>query len=93
MASTFDVFGYVASRQRRDLFLELNWEGTFEEYLDIVLQNPKVTRTAFQRVYDMILSHGTEEYYEFKEKIIRYQFFDDPDRPRRRRHLRPGHAR
>src|SRR2546428_3574694 len=32
---------------------------------------PKVTRTAFQRMYDMILSKGTREYYEYKKKIDR----------------------
>ncbi len=78
MASSFDVFDFVASRQRRDIFLELNWEGSFADYLDLVRQNPRVTRTAFQRVYDMILSHGVEEYVEFKKKILRYRFFDDP---------------
>ena len=55
-----------------------NWEGSFQEYLEIVENNPKVTRTAFQRLYDMILYHDKEEYTEFKEKVIRYKFFDDP---------------
>ncbi|NBO91069.1 MAG: serine protein kinase [Planctomycetia bacterium] len=56
---------------------KIHWEGTFEEYLDIVHQQPQVTRTAYQRLYDMILSHGTEEVYEFKEKLIRYKFFTE----------------
>src|SRR5207245_6476673 len=30
-----------------------------------------------QRLYDMILSHGTEEVYENKEKVTRYKFFVD----------------
>ena len=42
-------------------------------------QNPKVTRNAFQRVYDMILSHGKTEYIDNKKKLIRYNFFTDPD--------------
>ncbi|MCS6851446.1 MAG: serine protein kinase, partial [Gemmataceae bacterium] len=54
-----------------------HWEGTFDEYLDIVYEHPEVTRTAYQRLYDMILSHGTEEVYEHKEKIIRYKFFSE----------------
>jgi serine protein kinase len=54
-----------------------HWEGTFEEYLDIVREHPEVTRSAYQRLYDMILSHGTEEAYEHKEKITRYKFFTD----------------
>jgi serine protein kinase len=54
-----------------------HWEGSFEEYLDIVREHPEVTRTAYQRLYDMILSHGTEEHYENKEKVIRFKFFND----------------
>lgn len=53
------------------------WEGSFWEYLELVKQNPKVTRNAFQRMYDMIISAGTEEYVDFKKNIIRYKFFDD----------------
>ncbi|MBF0491312.1 MAG: serine protein kinase [Deltaproteobacteria bacterium] len=59
-------------------YQELNWEGSFSEYLDLVRQNPKVARSSFQRVYDMIISHGFEEYKEYKKKIIRYNFFKDP---------------
>src|SRR2546430_16436084 len=53
-----------------------HWEGTLDEYIDIVRSHPEVTRTAYQRLYDMILSHGTEEVYENKDKIIRYKFFN-----------------
>jgi len=59
-------------------FQDLNWEGSFEQYLEIVKKNPKVARNAFQRIYDMIISHGTEEYREYKKKIIHYKFFEDP---------------
>jgi serine protein kinase len=54
-----------------------HWEGSFDEYLDIVRDRPEVTRSAYQRLYDMILSHGTEEVYENKEKITRYKFFTE----------------
>jgi serine protein kinase len=58
-------------------YRKTHWEGTFDEYLDIVREHPEVTRTAYQRLYDMILSHGTEEVFENKEKIIRYKFFTE----------------
>ncbi len=58
-------------------YQKIHWEGSFEEYLDIVYKHPDVTRTAYQRLYDMILSHGTEQVYEQKEKIIRYKFFTE----------------
>jgi serine protein kinase len=54
-----------------------HWEGTFDEYLDIVREHPEVTRSAYQRLYNMILSHGTEESYENKDRITRFKFFAD----------------
>src|SRR5262245_44338726 len=54
-----------------------HWEGSFDEYLDIVCEHPETTRTAYQRLYDMILQHGTETVYENKDKITRYKFFTE----------------
>ncbi len=58
-------------------YQRLHWEGTFTEYLDLVIEHPTVTRNAYQRLYDMIISHGTEDAYENKEKITRYKFFTE----------------
>jgi serine protein kinase len=69
----------AALRQHLNLsdYRKKHWEGSFDEYLDIVREHPEVTRSAYQRLYDMIISHGTEEVYENKEKITRYRFFTD----------------
>src|SRR5271169_4146280 len=67
----------IATLQDSRSYAELTWEGGFEDYLNIVRNNPKVTRTAFQRIYDMILSHGKSEYIDNKKKLIRYHFFSD----------------
>src|SRR5215470_4727356 len=67
----------IAKLQDSKQYAELHWEGGFEEYLNLVRQNPRVTRTAFQRIYDMILSHGKTEYIDNKKKLIRYHFFHD----------------
>lgn len=56
-------------------FAELFWEGSFDEYLKVVMEHPEVTRNAFQRVYDMITSKGVEEYLDNKKKIVKYNFF------------------
>ena len=45
-----------------ETFRTLNWEGSFDEYLDMVVKDPRITRNAYQRLYDMILSHGTDDY-------------------------------
>ncbi len=53
-------------------------KGTFWEYLDMVVENPAVSRNAFQRVYDMILSYGHEPFVQFKQDLMKYHFFSDP---------------
>src|SRR5438045_9145273 len=59
-------------------FREQHWEGTFWDYLDVVAENPAICRNAFQRVYDMILSYGAENFTLFKQEVTRYKFFADP---------------
>src|SRR5438093_3994981 len=67
----------IAALQDKARLNELHWDGSFEDYLKIVRENPRVTRTAFQRIYDMILSHGKTEYIDNKKRLIRYHFFSD----------------
>lgn len=68
----------VASLVQAGEFEKLHWEGSFDDYLKIVKEEPRVTRTSFQRLYDMILSFGREEYIDSKKKLVHYPFFDDP---------------
>ncbi len=74
-----EIISLVAQRQDLEQFRRKNWEGTFEEYLDIVRSEPRSTRNAFERIYDMVLSYGTDTYEEAREKRVRYRFFSDPD--------------
>ncbi len=67
----------VSEMQDRKKFQELNWTGTFAEYLDAVARDPIVTRNAFRRIYDMIMAYGTEEFIDAKKRLIRYKFFSD----------------
>ena len=67
----------IAAMQDYDRYRDLAWEGSFEEYLAMVRDRPQVTRNAFQRMYDMVISYGTEEYIDNKKKLIRYNFFRD----------------
>ena len=71
------IVSLIHQGQDSSYFRELHWEGSFEDYVELVQHNPKVTRTAFQRAYDMILAFGKEEYSEYKRKITRYNFFKD----------------
>ena len=79
MSNGSSIISLIAERQDLEQFRKKTWSGTFEEYLDVVRKDPKVVRNAFERVYDMILSYGTETYEVNREKHVRYRFFDDPD--------------
>jgi serine protein kinase len=74
-----DIISLIAAKSDVDRYRRQNWVGLFEQYLDVVRQNAKVTRNAFQRVYDMIMSYGVDSYEVSREKRIHYRFFDDPD--------------
>ncbi|MCA9564296.1 MAG: serine protein kinase, partial [Myxococcales bacterium] len=65
----------IASLQDADQYRELHWSGTFDAYLKLVQENPAICRTAYQRLYDMVLSHGVEEYIDNRKRIVRYNFF------------------
>jgi serine protein kinase len=79
MASGSEIISLVGEIQDLRGYREQHWEGTFEEYLDIVRENQEVCRSSFQRVYDMILSKGWYEYFDHKKRVIHYNFFDDVD--------------
>ncbi len=78
MAGGRQIVSFLAERQNLEQFRKKNWQGTFEDYLDLIAQNPSVTRNAFQRCYDMILSYGVDTYEVSREKKVHYRFFDDP---------------
>jgi serine protein kinase len=70
----------LASHQDTTQYRQEHWQGSFDEYLDIVRQHPEVTRTAHQRMYDMIMTYGTYPVEEGRrDGLMRYRFFDDPD--------------
>ncbi len=71
------LLGTVATLQNQSEYESLHWEGSFEEYLRIIREEPRVTRTAFQRLYDMMISYGREEYIDSKKRLVHYPFFDD----------------
>ncbi len=78
MAATNPILEKFQKKYFDKEFRALTWTGTFEEYLEIVKKNPRILRTSYQRLYDMILSFGTEDYEDSRKKMIHYNFFDDP---------------
>ncbi len=76
--SKVDITNFMNNHYRVEDFTHLHWIGSFQDYINIVSENPKVTRNSFRRVHDMILSFGYTEYNEYKKKVLRYNFFNDP---------------
>jgi len=75
--SPTSMIARIAAMQDYERYRDLSWDGSFEDYLGLVRERPQVTRNAFQRVYDMVISYGTEEYIDNKKKLVRYNFFRD----------------
>lgn len=73
-----EIYELIGRNLNAEEFREQHWTGTFQEYLDMVAESPDIARNAFQRIYDMLLSYGVEQYTLFKERIVHYRFFDDP---------------
>jgi len=73
-----DLIAAVETRIDRRRFQEHHWSGTFWEYLDICAKEPAVLRNAYQRLYDAVMSQGSERYKHFKKEYVRYNFFSDP---------------
>ena len=68
----------IAANQNQARFQELLWEGSFSDYLELLVEDPNIARTAYQRLYDLVESYGSHEYSEYKKVIQRHHFFDDP---------------
>ena len=51
-----------------------SWTGNFEQYFSMAVQNPIITQSAVQRIYNMIMSHGTTVHENGR---VEYNFFKD----------------
>ncbi len=78
MAKSFDVKNFVTQNHNLDEFKKVHWSGNFQDYVDLLTESPEIGRNAFQRLYDMILSWGSEESVDFKKKLTHYNLFNDP---------------
>ncbi len=69
----------IARDLRDDKFSQLFKEQlSFDEYLKRVKENPLLSRTAYQRLHDLVVRFGSEDRELFGQKVKRYKFFDDP---------------
>lgn len=79
MSTGRELLQTISSQHSPEAFRQEHWVGTFSDYLDISCQTPGVNRTAYQRLYDMVMSYGSYKVENSKENLVRYKFFDDPD--------------
>ncbi len=78
MTNAQEILSLVEQNLDANDFRQQHWEGSFEEYLSLVTKDPRIARNAFQRIYDMIMSFGSERYKWLREEYVRYNFFSDP---------------
>ncbi len=78
MASKEDIFSIVDRKLDPKQFRQQHWEGSFADYVEMVVARPQIARNAFQRIYDMIVHFGTERFTRLRREYVRYKFFDDP---------------
>jgi len=78
MSYSQDLIARIQQSDEIKHYRDLAWRGSFADYLEIFRKNPLVSRSAYQRLYDMVLQHGTEETFEYKKSITKYKFFSDP---------------
>ena len=71
LASKFDTDGYN----------QQNEEMSFEEYLEECRNDPRLVRSAYQILYDMIMEAGVKEVKKYRKTYVHYNFFDDPEVP------------
>jgi predicted Ser/Thr protein kinase/intein/homing endonuclease len=71
----------LSSKFDKEKFQKLNEEMSFSEYLDLVYSNPKLARTAYQYLYDMITSKGSTKIERYRKTYVRYKFFDNSETP------------
>ena len=78
MAAHLDKISALFDKQE---FNAIHEEMTFSEYLEKCYENPKLIRTAYQRMYDMVLAKGTSEFEQYRKTLTKYNFFNDNSIP------------
>ena len=72
------IFDMLSQKDPKKKNAENYWQGSFKDYIEILLERPEAASSAFKRLYDMVASHGHDTYIDNKKKITRWHFFTDP---------------
>lgn len=71
----------LGNKFNRDRFKKLTQTMSFGDYYDMVNRRPQYAYSAYQRLYNMIMSFGIEKYDRYRKTITHYKFFDDEQIP------------
>lgn len=74
-------FDKLINSFNKEVFSSLNKEVSFYEYLNMVLENPKLLRNSYQMIYDMIIEKGSYKFDQYRKTYTHYNFFDDAEIP------------
>ena len=75
--SSSSLYDLVANRLGSEDYAALHWSGSFQDYMALLEERPQAARNAWQRLLDMIESHGYEP-PERRGESKRWRIFDDP---------------
>lgn len=81
MVNESNNFDWLMGKFDKANFKILNETMSFSDYLNKVVENPKLIRTSYQRIYDMIMSKGTSTIKRYRKVYTHYNFFDNPKIP------------
>jgi len=76
-----DSLKKLSAKFDREAFKKINEEMSFSQYLDLVYERPRLARTAYQYLYDMIVGDGCRKVERYRKTYIRYNFFENTDAP------------
>jgi serine protein kinase len=62
-------------------YKDFNRSMSFNDYLNASYDDPRIVRSAYQRLYDMIMSKGVEQKERYRKTLNVYNFFKDPECP------------
>lgn len=69
------LFDLVSNCQEQGQHARLTWTGSFQDYLVLLEDDPRPARNAWQRLLDMIESHGRQT---LGKKSVTWNLFSDP---------------
>lgn len=72
---------WIDAKFPHDEFRSHNEEMSFSDYLTKLMGNPKLARSAYQRIYDMVISQGSYDVTKFRKTYTHYRFFDNAKMP------------